>query len=369
MKNFPGRLGLQQRVLPSYRAVFFDSLAAACQGGLSVFAGEPRPDEAIETTEELNLARYSPAENRHFLKGSLYLCRQPRILDWLEEWQPDALIVEANARYPSTRKAVEWMHKRGRPVIGWGLGAPPARGPISVLQRYTRKKFLHSLDRLIAYSSKGADEYRELGLAPQHVFVAPNAVAMRPTQHPLPRPPEFDGQPEILFIGRLQPRKRVDNLIQACARLPEEIAPGLTIIGDGPARDDLELAAKEIYPSTKFPGAKHGPELAEFLNTADLFVMPGTGGLAIQEAMSSALPVIVAQGDGTQADLVRPENGWLVQNDDLGSLVKVMHTALSDPSRLRKMGKESLRITMEEVNIETMVAVFISVLRSLNIEE
>ena len=46
--TYPGRLGLQQRVLPSYRAVFLDSLALVCQGGLSVFAGEPLPDEGID---------------------------------------------------------------------------------------------------------------------------------------------------------------------------------------------------------------------------------------------------------------------------------------------------------------------------------
>ena len=46
-------------------------------------------------------------------------------------------------------------------------------------------------------------------------------------------------------------------------------------------------------------------ETAHFAG-ADLFVLPGTGGLAVQEAMSYALPVIVAKGDGTQEDLVRP---------------------------------------------------------------
>jgi hypothetical protein len=45
--TFNGKLGLVQRVLPMYRAPFFDALASACTGGLDVFAGEPRPDESI----------------------------------------------------------------------------------------------------------------------------------------------------------------------------------------------------------------------------------------------------------------------------------------------------------------------------------
>ncbi len=39
--TFPGRLAVLQRVLPAYRVPFFDTLAAACQGGLSLAAGRP----------------------------------------------------------------------------------------------------------------------------------------------------------------------------------------------------------------------------------------------------------------------------------------------------------------------------------------
>ncbi len=49
MSQIPVRLGLVQRVLPDYRALFFDTLAGACPQGLGVFAGQPRPDEAIES--------------------------------------------------------------------------------------------------------------------------------------------------------------------------------------------------------------------------------------------------------------------------------------------------------------------------------
>ena len=43
MTLIPLRLGLVQRVLPSYRVPFFDALARACAGGLGLFAGQPRP--------------------------------------------------------------------------------------------------------------------------------------------------------------------------------------------------------------------------------------------------------------------------------------------------------------------------------------
>ncbi len=120
--RFHGRLGLQQRVLPGYRVPFFDMLAAACDEGLSVFAGQPRANEGI-ANGQLHVARQAAAENMHILGGSLYLCQQRGLLPWLASWDPKALIVEANPRYLATGSAVRWMHDRKRRVIGWGLGA------------------------------------------------------------------------------------------------------------------------------------------------------------------------------------------------------------------------------------------------------
>lgn len=359
MNSFPGKLAVQQRVLPNYRAPFFDLLASACEGGMSLFTGLPRPNEGITTTNELQITNYVLGKNIHLFNGPLYACFQRGLMDWVKEWNPDALIVEANPRYLSTPPAVRWMQQRERPVIGWGLGAPPASG----IRERGRINFLRQFDALIAYSQRGADEYASLGFPLDNLFVAHNSVSASPTW-PMPtRPDAFHERPCILFVGRLQFRKNVDLLLAACAEL--EAQPRLVIVGDGPERESLESLAAEIYPSAEFVGAKHGAELKSYFTEADLFVLPGTGGLAVQEAMGYGLPVIVAQGDGTQDDLVREGNGWQVPPDDLEALVATMKDALSDVARLRRMGQESYRIVKEEINIEKMVETFVRALRQL----
>jgi glycosyltransferase involved in cell wall biosynthesis len=169
-------------------------------------------------------------------------------------------------------------------------------------------------------------------------------------------------------VGRLQARKRLDQLFKACASLPGEIKPRLLVVGDGPARELFERQAQEDYPQAEFLGARHGAELNEIFAQADLFVLPGTGGLAVQQAMSHGLPVIVAQGDGTQEDLARPENGWLVPPDDLEALASALKEALSDAARLRRMGAEAYRITVEEINLEAMVGAFIQALNETAVQ-
>ncbi|HTX90441.1 MAG TPA: glycosyltransferase family 4 protein [Anaerolineales bacterium] len=363
--RFSGKLAIQQRVLTPYRAAFFDALAGACQGGLSVCAGLPRPGESIATTDRLLVAQYRFVNNRHLLGGPLYFCSQAGLPAWLEDWDPDVLIVEANPRYLATPAAVRWMKSRGRPVLGWGLGAPPLSGPLAGLRRARRLSFLKQFDALLTYSQRGASEYASLRFPNGRIFVAPNAAAARPSGALPARPAGFAGRPSLLFVGRLQARKRLDLLLQACAALPETLRPRLVVVGEGPERAALEGLAKTIYPAAEFPGAKHGAELAPYFLAADLFVLPGTGGLAVQEAMSFGLPVIMGQGDGTNDDLVRPPsgtmpgNGWQLPPDDPSALRETLQTALSDVTRLRRMGAESYRIVAEEINLEKMVGVFI----------
>jgi glycosyltransferase involved in cell wall biosynthesis len=360
--GFKGRLAIQQRVLPPYRATFFDELAPLCERGLSIFAGEPRPGESI-ASGTLKTARFVPAHNLHLLGGQVYLCWQAGLGAWLAGWDPDALILEANPRYLATPSAARWMKHRDRPVLGWGLGASLLSGPMSALRRRFRLSFLRQFDVLLTYSQRGAEEYAALGFKNGQIFVAPNAAVSRPSW-PMPsRPPRFDGRPSILFVGRLQARKRVDLLLQACAALPENLQPQLVIVGDGAERTALENLARTVYPSAEFPGAKHGADLATYFSSADLFVLPGTGGLAVQEAMSYGLPIIMGVGDGTNEDLVRENNGWHLA--EVGSLPTVLRSALSDVSRLRRMGAESYRIVKEEINLEKMVEVFISALNQL----
>ncbi len=354
-------LALQQRVLPAYRAPFFETLAQAA-GGLHLFAGRPLAREGILSAGHLEGVYLTWGRNHHFRDPSsrLFLCWQSGLLAWLERVQPQALVVEANPRYLSNWPAVRWMRRRGLPVLGWGLGAPRAGSP---LERAFRLAYLRSLDGTIAYSRRGAAQYRALGL--RRVFVAHNAAVAPPAAPPPERPWPPRRPLTVLFVGRLQARKRLDDLFRACAALPADLQPRLLIVGDGPARAQFEAQAAALYPDARFLGALHGEALQPHLAAADLFVLPGTGGLAVQQAMSAALPVIVAQGDGTQDDLVRPQNGWQVPPGDLPALTAALRSALSDPARLRRMGAESYRIVREEINLERMAAAFLEALRAV----
>jgi glycosyltransferase involved in cell wall biosynthesis len=349
--GFIGRLGLQQRVLPTYRVEFFDYLAKVCTNQLSVYAGSPRTDEGIHPADKLKVAQYHHGRNIHLFRSPFYLCWQLDLISWLQHWNPDALIMEANPRYLSSRNAIAWMHKRGRPILGWGLGAPEGLGSLAKLRSIVRRQFVNKFNVMIAYSERGANEYAELGFPRERIVVAANAVALPPEARPERAP--LAGRPaRVIFVGRLQARKRVDLLLKACAQL--DPMPEVVIVGEGPERAALETLAERTFPTAIFLGALFDQQLQHALENADLFVMPGTGGLAVQQAMASGLPVIVAEGDGTQNDLVSGDNGWLIPPEDLDALIAVLRSAHQVPERLEKMGAASFELAVKRFNIHSM---------------
>ncbi len=364
--SLPIRLGIQQRVLPAYRAPFFELLAGYCEKGVHVFSGQALPVEQIQAAPGLERAVYTRGRNWHLFqpRHPMYLCWQQGLLPWLRSARPDLLVVEANPRYLSSRRAVRWMQERNRPVVGWGLGAPDLAGRSATWRERARRRMIAELDGMIAYSRRGADEYKALGYLPgERIFVAPNAAAAIPQTGLPERNPRPAHPLTVLFVGRMQYRKRVDLLLRAVSTLPSAIRPRLVLVGDGPARYEWENLAQRLSMRARFTGAAYGESLRQHFAAADLFVLPGTGGLAVQQAMSHGLPVIVARGDGTQDDLVRETNGWQVPAGDLAALTQVLQVALEDPGRLRKMGTESYRIVSQEINLQAMAAAFLEALQ------
>lgn len=378
--SFTGRVGIIQRLLAAYRKPFFEKLAAMPGVSLSVLSGQPLPDEAVKTTDKLEIARLWTSTNRYLQGRGGFLCWQSGMLTWLRKFNPDVLIVEANPRILSNWLAIWWMKRWKRPVLGWGLGELPCFGPSWLCQARSiiAKSLIHIMDGLIAYSSKAARDYIGAGVAADRVFIAYNAIDDRESERFLVQFGKdnswikawkeslgFDpSHPIVLYVGRLIPQKKVDLLIQACA--PPLKKCQLLVVGDGPARLVLEQQALPYGNRVRFLGHQSGEMLAKSFIASDLFVLPGSGGLAVHQAMSYGKPVIVSFGDGTEADLIREGvNGAFVRPSDVTDLRQKIADLLAQPELRQAMGQASLSIVRNEMSLEAMVASFYRVLTSV----
>ena len=164
----------------------------------------------------------------------------------------------------------------------------------------------------------------------------------------------------------MQARKGLDRLIRASQALQNEVAHELHIVGDGPEKAALEAGAGNWGQKIRFSGALFGTELEDAFRQADLFVLPGTGGLAIQQAMSFGLPVIAGAGDGTQRDLLDESNGWQLATDSQAELEHTLRQALTDGEGLKERGQASFERVKQQFNLTRMTDVFIQVLNEVS---
>ncbi|MGE3271912.1 MAG: glycosyltransferase family 4 protein [Chloroflexota bacterium] len=144
------------------------------------------------------------------------------------------------------------------------------------------------------------------------------------------------GVPVLLYVGRLAREKRVADLAPLMRSLG---GAHLVLIGDGPARAELEQAFAGLPVS--FTGYLRGPKLAEAYASADLFVFPSDSesfGNVVLEAMASGLPV-VAPAAGGVSDLVQHGvTGQLFTPTDADDLLTAVRLYVRDAGARRQHG-------------------------------
>ena len=180
--------------------------------------------------------------------------------------------------------------------------------------------------------------------------------------------PDVGHPVELLSVGRLEPEKAPEMLLEALARL-EERTPGryrLTIVGDGQLEDELRAEAARFGDAVRFRGhVPNGPELFEFYRASDVFVhVARTEGLpqVLTEAQAAGLPIVATDVGGVRAGLGGGAEALLVPPNDPEALAAAITRVASDGDLravFRELGFARVRtLTLERQ--AARVAAFIS---------
>lgn len=172
----------------------------------------------------------------------------------------------------------------------------------------------------------------------------------------------------VLFVGALIPRKGIDVLLSAIAEMVEhDSSLQLIVVGDGPVLEKLLTQTRELMHEkvVRFVGSKPNEELPMWYSAADIFVLPslreGTP-LALLEALSCEVPVIVSRAGGMVEVIEDGKNGLLTDIADPVDLEKKLSLLLAD-SDMRQRFKETARDTVLswadiQVEIDTILHLY-----------
>jgi D-inositol-3-phosphate glycosyltransferase len=150
----------------------------------------------------------------------------------------------------------------------------------------------------------------------------------------------------VLFVGRIEPLKGVDTLIQAmsCLQLTEERPVHLAIIGGDPSASPEEMTVEmarlqklcddlSVGQTVVFLGKRDQDRLQYYYSAAEMVVMPShyeSFGMVALEAMACGTPVIASEVGGL-AYLVRDgETGFTIPDQEPEALCEKLSWLLND---------------------------------------
>lgn len=251
---------------------------------------------------------------------------RPHILHAHELLSPATTAVAAKSLFGAA--VVATVHGGGR-----GPQSELARLLANPLGRQRMRLFSRRIDRFQCISRDIDQQLEELGVAPEKRLLLSNGVdtdRFRPAEPELKRTLRrrlnlSPRQRVVLYVGRLSPEKRVDNLIRVWPKIRQsDETLRLVILGTGPREEELKrLAGEGVF----FAG--QSADVLPWLQTAEIFVLPSVAegiSIALLEAMSCSLPVLATSGGGNPELIQHGESGWLVPPDDLSALEEALRT-------------------------------------------
>jgi glycosyltransferase involved in cell wall biosynthesis len=287
------------------------------------------------------------------------------ITDHARVLTPD--VVHVQSHFAVGRTLVSAAMQRGVPVVATNHFMPE-----NLLGYVHVPEFLHGLVARWAWRDL-ANVYRHA-----HVVTAPTPRAVQlmaeaaglPGAAPVSCGIDLDRfapsrQPDdlstVLFVGRLDREKRVEELLRAVAALLCNFPIRAEIIGDGSCRRELEALADQlgIRPAVRFRGVVSEVELVDAYARCAVFCMPGVAelqSLATMEAMAAGAPVVAADAMALP-HLVQPgRTGWLYPPGNIDALTSRLAVLLANRRLRQQMGAAGRELVASHAADQTLDA-------------
>jgi glycosyltransferase involved in cell wall biosynthesis len=277
--------------------------------------------------------------------GNYVVRRASGILPVVRALRPDIVVCMGHVGNLTHWRLALGKQRMGYRLFAWQCGYEYNQ---SRLKNWILQRFVPRFDHHLAYHSNARDYALMHGARPEQVTVIHNTIDEARIQC-VPKPaaravvreklPELADRKIVLFVGAVLKEKRIEVILDALSLMARTDVV-LVVVGDGPHLPRLRAAAQGRTDVLFAGSVVEG--VSPYFDAAEVYVLPGTGGLGINEAMAHSLPIISGYADGSADDLVRDgENGFRLREGSAAELAQRLGAVLDDPDRAARMGAVS----------------------------
>lgn len=276
------------------------------------------------------------------LVGGFQLRFQRDLVALLRTLQPRVLVSTCHSGTVSEWQALKWARRHGARTVAWQCGYEYNPGRV---KRFVLGRFVPQFDFHLCYHTNAKHYAMQHGAAEEQTLVMHNTIDERAIVAGdadaaraalAQKHPELLGKKLVLYVGAVLEEKRLEQVFEALDRLARADTM-FVLVGDGPHLAALKgrYAQRSDWLST----GSIVQGVGVYFDAAHAFVLPGTGGLAINEAMAHRVPVISGYADGSADDLVVDGvTGYRLRDDTPDELAEKLKRLLDDPATAQAMG-------------------------------
>lgn len=216
----------------------------------------------------------------------------------------------------------------------------------------------------VANSQAIAADLARWGVPRERVHAIPNGIDIPEGGRRQPR----NGVVHFISMGRLDAEKAVDQTIRVFATLPADTPACLTILGDGPCRQELEALSRRLGQEKRilFTGAV--ADVTPYLRAADVYLSTSVSeGMsnALLEAMSHAVMPVVSRVSGVSDVLEEGVAGLVFPPGDESSAATRLEDSLAMTRERRRATGEAARKAVRRFSFERVAELHLSLYRRL----
>lgn len=156
-------------------------------------------------------------------------------------------------------------------------------------------------------------------------------------------------EPTILYLGRLQRYKGIEDIFEAVARLRSRGTDTRVVVaGSGPHQSALVRRVERLGISgvVRFEGRVSEARKGELLRGSWVHVLPSPKegwGITVMEAAAAGTASVASDAPGLRESVRDGETGWLFPNGDVGALADLLAEVVMNPEEVRRRGEAARR--------------------------